>query len=263
MTPKQMHSGLRIDLPIDKIRDKLQDAEAAIQDANDELLEAIGIAALSDIQQDYRIKARGGNGADGEPWAPIQVGTLLRRMRRVKAIGKLKPNDVKKTNEALKSSLAKKVGSVFRLNKANKFHDKTLHTLFKMGAIVHLNVKQGKGKAAHAVGSTFGINKGKKTNTVKETLRKTITPQAGGYEIGIDRGLQINTLQPGAVGNDGPNMTIQGKAVVIGAAMVYSEGFDKDRPIIPDPLPKAWMENYQEIAAIKGAAVVHVVFEKK
>ena len=74
----QTFSGLSITVPVDKIKAKLARAVEKMAEERTELLEKIGIAALSDVQQDYRNKARGQPGADGEAWLWIQV----RRERR-------------------------------------------------------------------------------------------------------------------------------------------------------------------------------------
>lgn len=41
----------------------------------------VGVALLSQIQQDYVTKARGGTGRDGVKWAPLKPATIARRRR--------------------------------------------------------------------------------------------------------------------------------------------------------------------------------------
>lgn len=270
MASKSTFPGVSIRMPVDKIKRTLKEATDKIASELPDIAEAVGLALLSDVQQDYRTKGRGDAGADGEKWPPIQIGTLLRRLRRTKQIGKLKPTDQKDTNAALASNRGKNVGSVFRLNKGHTAHDDLFTTLKKAGHVVILKAGRAsksdlKKRIAFGAGTVFGINRTKKgkTESVKNTLRQTITPQSGGYEIGVDRGLQINTLQPAKVNGDvGPNLVVSGNAVTVAAAMTYSAAFDHDRPIIPDPLPEKWLEGYGNIAAEAGANIVHVTFVK-
>lgn len=71
--------------PSDAIRAKLRRAKVAFGDQQRPALEAMGVAVLSQSQQAYRVKSRGGQGSDGIRWEPLADSTLAKRNRRGRA----------------------------------------------------------------------------------------------------------------------------------------------------------------------------------
>lgn len=70
--------------PSDKIRAKLRRAKVAFGNQQRPALEAIGVAVLSQSQQAYRVKSRGGTGSDGIKWKPLAASTIAKKNRRGK-----------------------------------------------------------------------------------------------------------------------------------------------------------------------------------
>jgi hypothetical protein len=157
---------------------------------------------------------------------------------------------------------AKNTGSTFRVNKGHALNDKLFHSLEKMGVLVTLKYPKSTkpSKVTYKTGTVFGILKHKATNRTKETLQQKISPSAGGYQIGIDKGLQRQGLMPGKGGDQGPNLTTTEDTVTVGATMHYSKDFDKRRKIIPDVVPKKWIEDIEKQVAEYGAELFHKVF---
>lgn len=68
-------------------------------------------------------------------------------------------------------------------------------------------------------------------------------PGVGKSQIGVDSGLQLNSMAPGFRGGDGRGgnfFRILGSQVTVGANRSYSVHFDRRRPIFPETLPASW-----------------------
>jgi hypothetical protein len=259
-TSPKTQGGLSIHIPTDKLLAKAHEAQQTLEEHSRDVLELMGFSLLQMVLEAYEEKSLGKVGSDGIEWSPIQVRSLLARLRRVGQIGKLKDSDHKALAKEGKS--ATHLGASFRLNKSHAELDKTLVQLKRAGVIE----SRMKGKSVakkgliHGVGHVFGVVKHKKEGTTKETLRQTISPIAGGYQIGIDKGLQRQGLMPGKGGDQGPNLTTTEDTVTVGATMHYSKDFDKRRKIIPDVVPKKWIEDIEKQVAEYGAELFHKVF---
>ena len=73
--------------------------------------------------------------------------------------------------------------------------------------------------------------------------------RAGSSAIGIDTGMQKNSATPGfrAADGEGGNIFEIGSAdVTVGFGRSYSKFFDKDRTLIPDPLPQSWTDDLDD-----------------
>lgn len=69
-------------------------------------------------------------------------------------------------------------------------------------------------------------------------------------QIGVDTGMQLASAEPGFKASDGKggNILIATDSFVeVGFGREYSEDFDEDRPLIPDPLPVEWLETIETI----------------
>jgi hypothetical protein len=237
--------GIHINFDVDPLIERTKRAELALHQHQSDLLDILGQMLLAQVQQAYVTKSRGGTGEDGIQWDGIQLGSLLARMRRVGHI-----SAVKKTQ----------TGAEFQVKKSNKANSAVFGAIVKIGA--GKVVASGKGKGKFGTGTTIGLKKGRKTGTVAETLKKIVSPTAGGYEIGRDTGKQINTLQPGKSGDAGPSILVESNTVTVGAAMSYSPHFDRQRPIIPEHLPQKWLDELQEQATEYAAEIVEVELNK-
>lgn len=274
MSSNPVQGGLQVYIPTDKLLAQAHRAEQSLRQHTQDILETMGKSLLELILEAYEEKSLGKIGSDGVQWEPIQLGTLLARLRRTGFIGKPKPG---KETEAVQKAQAdpakagvhkdaKNTKTAIRLNKTNKELDRVLVNLRLSGILVTL--KHSKGNAAKkmvfSAGHIFGIAKDKKTGRVSDTLKRRITPQEGGYQIGVDKGMQRQSLQPGkGKGDAGPNLLYAESSVTVGATMHYSPEFDKHRQIIPDKLPDAWLTEIEKTVAEYGAELIQHAFEGK
>lgn len=207
-----------------------------------DLLQMVGMQILSLAQQNYIDKARGGGGADGKPWRPLQAATILARLRKRSHISGTK----KKQATVLKSS---------------KGTTALLQSLRKQGAIeiTHSTGKGGRARkgSRNAVrkGDTIRIVNGRQMiNSINagRTSKNTKKISAvGAFEIGVDTGLQRASASPGFRGPDGKGgnaFDIGPGQVTVGYNRSYSPFFDRARPLIPDPIPAAWKQRVGQIA---------------
>jgi hypothetical protein len=73
----------------------------------------------------------------------------------------------------------------------------------------------------------------------------TLKRKGGRSEIGVDTGLQLASASPGFLGSDGRGgniFEVSGDVLVIGFGRNYSRYFDEARPLIPEQLPQAWVD---------------------
>lgn len=69
-------------VPSEAIRAKLRSAKSAFGDEQRPCLEVMGVSLLSNSQQAYLTKSKGGRGSDGITWAPLAPSTIAKRNRR-------------------------------------------------------------------------------------------------------------------------------------------------------------------------------------
>jgi hypothetical protein len=81
----------------DAIRERLTDAEQAIERDLPNLLELVGVQVLSFVSLDYDTKSRGGTGTDGIAWKPLAASTIAKKSVR----GKI--NEKRKTTKSGKA----------------------------------------------------------------------------------------------------------------------------------------------------------------
>lgn len=74
--------SLKITTPFAAMQQQLQQAKQNIQNEKRELLQAIGVAALSLNQMDYRTLSRGGTASDGRRWPALDPKTEKQKARR-------------------------------------------------------------------------------------------------------------------------------------------------------------------------------------
>lgn len=78
----------KVKFPTEQVRNRLRLLKRDIQQEEKNLLNAIGVALLSESQQAYRVKSRGGTGSDGIAWKPLAASTIEKRNRRGKVNAK-------------------------------------------------------------------------------------------------------------------------------------------------------------------------------
>lgn len=79
--------SLKITTPFAAMQQKLQQAKQSIQTEKRELLQAVGVAALSLNQMDYRTLSRGGAASDGRRWPALDPKTEKQKARRGRKSG--------------------------------------------------------------------------------------------------------------------------------------------------------------------------------
>lgn len=261
---KPRYPGLTITLPTEELTKSIEDVKEYLVSNAHQMLDLVGQALLAHVQEAYIVKARGGTGDDGIKWDWIQAGTLLARMRRAGHLTRPGQKDAKHTTGKAAAGLThfmkiKQPGGK-KYEEARQANNAVLRRLASAGVIK--TVTGGKGDARFKTGAIIGIVKDKKTGTIRESLRKRISPSQGAYEIGRDTGMQVNTLQPAKRGSAGASMEFEPGAVTVGAAMDYSEYFDKARPIIPEHIPEAWQAEFDELLEDFGGKVLETEFDK-
>ncbi|MEM7812564.1 MAG: hypothetical protein AAF532_13910 [Planctomycetota bacterium] len=188
------------------------------------LLERLGLSLISDVADAYQQKADGEVGVDGVKWDPLKESTLAARVRRVgpgrRQVQQRKRNrdriaDLEKSRVAVRGKTGEARQSARR---ANARIDRKIATIKK--------------RVATSLEKTQGL----------------IAQAVANHQIGVDRGLQRASIRPGFAADDGEGGTafeVLDGSVVVGYAREYSDDFDKDRELIPDPLPELFEENLE------------------
>ncbi|MDB5338403.1 MAG: hypothetical protein JWN70_4022 [Planctomycetaceae bacterium] len=82
----------------------------------------------------------------------------------------------------------------------------------------------------------------------------------GSSEIGVNTGFQRNSARPGYQGPDGKGGNIakmlDEDSLLIGFGRIYSEYFDKYRPLFPEVIPPEWLEKLEEQVANDGGQIL-------
>jgi hypothetical protein len=251
--------GLTISFPTRDLINLTKEAQLALHNETAKVLETLGEGLLAKVQQAYVDKGRGDTGSDGIKWEPLQLGSLLARQRRSGRLVDPGEKDAKHVTP----TKTKGVGRLHKVNKVHKADADLYQQAIDAGALKVISGGKTKNKSGEDVfkkGTIFGVMRGKDGST-KEALKKRISPGSGGYQIGVDTGLQIGTLQPGKSGTAGPSLEYTPGAVTVAAAMTYSPHFDKLRPIMSEHIPPAWLDELEELVIDHGAKVLETVFK--
>jgi hypothetical protein len=211
-------------------------AQSRLRQGTRDLLEVMGVSLLANVKTAYIAKSRGAKGEDGIKWDSITAQTLLQRLRRS---GTIKPTKAK---------------GVYVVKKGNKENAALLTKLARIKAI--------KGVARNKKGERFGTGSQIAVRKQNKDASKNVAP-SGAYQIGVDTGLQLNTLQPGYQGSGGSSIEYDNLGVTVGAAMNYSEYFDKWRPIIPEVLPEKWIKELEDLIQIEGTKIVQDAINRR
>lgn len=235
-------AGLSIHFPVQELTSAVDAVSEALLQSRRDLLEVLGIQLLSFSQEAYDVKATGAVGDDGIQWAPIQVATVLARLRRA---GHLKAKPVNKTKVPKGVAVRPRQRNVLSVTSkgakaaANKDLFDALHSA---GVSFHdhkTGKKLAKGKR----------NKSKSFLALSSTDARHNTVNVSGYDIGVDKGLQRASGTPVYKGNPNQIFDIQNAVVTVGYGMSYSVFFDAARSLFPDAIPAHWMQELEELAA--------------
>lgn len=75
-----------------------------------QLMMRIGVAALSQVQQDFIRKSRGGTGKDGITWAPLRPATIARRLAKERRLSRRRRGKSKAAMHAGKIDIGRDTG---------------------------------------------------------------------------------------------------------------------------------------------------------
>lgn len=244
--------------PDDDIDRALNQANLEIIRKRKELLEKIGIQVLQFAQLAYDQKSRGQVGDDGIQWDPIQVSTILARLRRaghIKSKRGMNPPPARPLKKGEKRPFRPIHFEVSRSVKGNS-------DLFNALQDSGVEFRNKKGKALAKKDKKYG--KGTLLKVAKQdTLKQSVS--VSGYMIGVDRGLQRSSASPGFHSEEGGNVFEQNDvSVTVGYGMNYSGHFDLHRKLFPDILPEPWFKELEEmVAADVEATIVNVFTQNK
>jgi hypothetical protein len=214
-------------------------------------------------------KSAGGTGSDGIKWAPLQVATVLARLRRaghIKAhrVGggssqgggqggkKIKPVKIpggvplRKKQRVIHQVTAKAAGAKGDKGKETRRQNILLFRALKAAGASFHDAKTGR-----EVSATRGIKKGHFL-TVKDAKNLKATVNVSGYMIGVDKGLQRASGSPGKKGKVEGGVfvvDVENMAITVGYGMSYSKYFDEKRKLIPDVIPEDWLREMEKLVA--------------
>jgi hypothetical protein len=100
-------------------------------------------------------------------------------------------------------------------------------------------------------------NRRHQTSSLKhanDTSRR-IAPSAGDYEIGRNTDRLLNSLLPGS----GQNISVEDAVVEAGAETTYAAYFDNRRPILPETIPPAWLEELERLVQSQAQSAIEKV----
>lgn len=234
-------------------------AALALFQERKKLLEIVGTQLLQFAQLDYVIKARGGTGSDGIAWAPLQVATILARLRSKAGHIKAVPIKDAKLHSAIPVGL--KQTQVLVVAKTVKANQKLFNQLAAAGIKFH-NPKTGKA----IIGDRARYRAGTVLSGTNKARSKTVKQSTGSYEIGVNTGLQRSSARPGFAGSDGKGgnvKSVEADSVTVGFGRSYSRAFDKHRKLFPEILPVKWVEELQAIVTEAGGKVITEAFKRE
>lgn len=205
----------------------------------------VGVAALSQIQQDFLTKCRGGTGSDGVTWPPLKRSTIAaRRVGR----GELKSLGVG----------GKRVRGL--LTPAENKLWKQIYGTRLARLRLHMGEAEARAKAASIAWAELK-RRGAKTKLEVLGSRKV--------DMGRDTGRMFRAFTPGV--EDRPSgepdqifETVQG-AVIVGNKVPYFPAFHARRPCWPadGSIPAAWLPAIQAAAAKGMIRAAEIILQRR
>lgn len=201
----------------------------------------IGVAALSQIQQDFLVKSRGGTGKDGVTWDPLRRATIAQR--------RTTPGELKSLGVG-----GKRVRGLLTAEQDKVWRQVFVRVL--MRARLDHGEKAARGFAAKAAWAA-----------VKTMGAKTKLDVLGGrtVDIGRDTGRMLRSLAAGVddrpSGAAGQVFETPAGAVVVGTNVPYFPRFNARRQVFPadGTIPDAWVPAIQAAAGRGLIAAIEVL----
>jgi hypothetical protein len=197
----------------------------------------IGVTALSQIQQAFITKTRGGIGSDGIKWKPLKPATIAQR-RTTRTERKAAGVGGKRVRGLLTPSQDKQWRRTFASKKA-RLMLRGMSEGAASALAAQLAWTEAKAAGAKTLIGTFGNRK---------------------VDIGRDTSVMFRSLTPGV--EDRPSgaasqvFDVERGAVIVGTAIPYASHFHKHRPLWPDALPRVW---WDAILASLGRGVARLM----
>lgn len=243
--------GVR-DVIINVVKAVTGEASADVEAART-LHTAIGLAALSDIKDDFVRKAKGGVGEDGEKWPPLS--------REYLAYGR-------RFGSGEQAALKKSAG----LTSANRHRglltaaqDKRWRAIFVSQLkrwSASLSLTEAKARAAKTAWTVL-----------KREGAKTKLEVFGNRQVDIlrDTGVLLNSLSPGVIDTSGGEyqapaeqiFDLTGSGVIVGTNVKYAKAHNRGigkmpkRQFLPiDGVPRVWTDRWSRVAAQVAAQLI-------
>lgn len=215
----------------------------------------LGIAALSDIQEDFIRKSRGGVGEDGVKWKPLSKQYLAYGRR----FGKGEQAQLKR-NAGLGSKHHRGVGGkggLLTAQQQKRWNQVYRQTVAAMAA--RYDIEEARRIAA-----------GHAWNVIKAEGAKTKLEVFGNRQVDMlrDTGVLFNSLSPGYLSSDGRDYvkpSAEGgdqqifealrDGILLGSNVAYAGAQNSSRPFLPRAIPDAWQNRWADIgiAAVNSA----------
>lgn len=198
----------------------------------------VGVAALSQIQQDFVTKSRGGVGRDGIKWPPLSPKTIAQR----------------RTTAAERKAAG--VGGKRVRGLLTPAQDRRWRAIYA-SSLARLRLTMGEGAArARAAQIAWGVLKSEGAKTKLATFGSRVV------DIGRDTSRMFRSLSPGVEdrpsGAEGQVFTVLPARVIVGTNVAYAERFHRGvpnkqppRPLWPldGRIPDAWAEQILQALA--------------
>lgn len=243
---------VKVTFNTDDINRSLDQVAQDVYNQRQDLLEVIGVQILSFAQEAYDVKATGAAGPDGIQWAPLQVATVLARLRRAGHLSS-KPVGTAKPHKSI--PVGKRQKNVLQVKRKVKGNEGLFDALSDAG-LDFFDHKSGKKLTEGKRNKTKAVLAKREKNSLKNTVN------VSGYDIGVDTGLQRASGSPGYRGGNQVFMKNE-VGVTVGYNMAYSKHFDKRRKLLPDEMPPEWMEELELIVQGRTDVTLTDAFKKE
>lgn len=194
--------SFEVQVPFDQIRARIEKAKSDVQVKQSEVVEALGVQALSLAQKDYRTLSRGGTASDGRRWKTLSPKTVARKLARGRG------------NRAQANRIAKAKKSLSLIEKHQA----------KFGSLT-----AGLEASSRRLMRTIG----------EATVLSQST--AIGIDTGLQMASGSPGFH-GPDGHGGNIFAAGLKSVTIGYGRIYSKYFDIARKLLPEVLPESWRQ---------------------
>lgn len=239
---------------VDQLTGKASDQDGSAKS----VFYAIGLQLLSDVQEAFIVKSRGGTGEDGVTWPPLSKEYLAYHRR-------FGPGEKTALKSAAGLGRANSRGIAGKQGLLTAAQQKRWWEVYSQTLAWAID-KHGEGAKAIAAGRAW--------NVVKSEGAKTMLEVYGNRQVDIlrDTGVLFNSLSPGYLA--GPNYTKPSgeggdkqifdainNGIVVGTNVFYAGSHNKGnrvpkRQIFPDRIPAMWASRLVEVGVQAIQSVV-------